>query len=114
MQAASTRLSSRMCSTQAIALAMRQGMSVERIHALTDIDPWFLYKLKRINDMQLILSEYTLRTLPATTLLQAKTAHWVYPGPGRKSNHRPRPQPHLQPSPKLKPITLALTIALTP
>merc|ERR1719399_452722 len=56
----------------AIALAMRQGMSVERIHALTDIDPWFLYKLKRINDMQLILSEYTLRTLPATTLLQAK------------------------------------------
>jgi len=56
----------------AIALAMRQGMSVERIHGLTAIDPWFLYKLKRINDMQLILSEYTLHTLPATTLLQAK------------------------------------------
>ena len=34
----------------AIALAMRQGFSVDRIHALTAIDNWFLYKLKRIAD----------------------------------------------------------------
>ena len=32
----------------------------------------FLYKLKRISDMQNILSEYVPSTLPATTLLQAK------------------------------------------
>eukprot|EP00965_Chrysotila_dentata_P250569 6209525-Pleurochrysis_carterae.AAC.1 len=56
----------------AIGLALERGMTVERIHALTDIDMWFLYKCKRISDMRLILSEYTLATLPATTLLQAK------------------------------------------
>jgi len=56
----------------AIALALKKGWSVERIHALTDIDNWFLYKLKRINDMQGILSEFSLNNLPATTLLQAK------------------------------------------
>jgi carbamoyl-phosphate synthase large subunit len=30
--------------------AFRRGLSVERIHELTKIDKWFLYKLKRIND----------------------------------------------------------------
>ena len=56
----------------AISLAMRRGWSVDRIHALTDIDPWFLYKLSRISNMDKILREYTSETLPATTLLQAK------------------------------------------
>jgi len=56
----------------AVALALQRGMSVERIHTLTSIDPWFLYKLKRVTDMHQILSEYSSGTLPATTLLQAK------------------------------------------
>merc|ERR1740139_1842065 len=56
----------------ALALAMERGISVERINRITAIDPWFLYKLKRINDMTDVLRTYSADTLPATTLLQAK------------------------------------------
>jgi len=56
----------------ALALALRRGWSVDRIHALTDIDMWFLYKLKRISDMDAILREFKPATLSATTVLQAK------------------------------------------
>jgi len=56
----------------ALALALEDGASVDRIHALTKIDPWFLYKIKRISDMDKILREFTVKTLPATTLLTAK------------------------------------------
>ena len=56
----------------ALALALERGISVERINKITAIDPWFLYKLKRINDMTDVLRTYSADTLPATTLLQAK------------------------------------------
>jgi len=56
----------------AIALALERGISVERIHELSSIDFWFLYKLKRISDMTQVLRSYTPDSLPATTLLQAK------------------------------------------
>jgi len=56
----------------AIALALERGMTVEKIHSLTAIDRWFLYKLKRINEMSSILKGCSLSTLPAATLLQAK------------------------------------------
>uniref|UniRef100_A0A7S2GJZ2 Carbamoyl phosphate synthase arginine-specific large chain n=1 Tax=Haptolina brevifila TaxID=156173 RepID=A0A7S2GJZ2_9EUKA len=55
-----------------IALALQRGWSVDRIHRLTDIDPWFLWKLKRIANIWEVLREYTPSTLPSTTLLQAK------------------------------------------
>jgi len=47
----------------AISLALARGYSVDKIHDLTSIDPWFLYKLKRISDMTAILSEYSAETL---------------------------------------------------
>merc|ERR1719502_397469 len=56
----------------ALALALERGISVERIHELSSIDFWFLYKLKRISDMTQVLRGYTQDSLPATTLLQAK------------------------------------------
>merc|ERR1719502_2510121 len=56
----------------AIALALQRKWSVNRIHALTDIDPWFLWKLKRIANIWEVLNDYQPDTLPATTLLQAK------------------------------------------
>ena len=56
----------------AIALALQRGWSVDRIHALTAIDPWFLWKLKRISNIWSILREYSPATLPVTALLQAK------------------------------------------
>jgi carbamoyl-phosphate synthase (ammonia) len=55
-----------------IALAFEKGWSVDRIHSLTAIDPWFLWKLKRVSNMYTILREYSESSLPATTLLQAK------------------------------------------
>ena len=45
---------------------------MDKIHSMTAIDPWFLWKLQRIANMQRIMDEYDAATLPATTLLQAK------------------------------------------
>jgi len=56
----------------ALALALERGATVDRIQALTAIDPWFLYKIDRISKMSKILREYTPATLPAATMLQAK------------------------------------------
>jgi carbamoyl-phosphate synthase large subunit len=56
----------------ALALALERGATVDRIQALTAIDPWFLYKIKRISEMSKILSEFSPATLPSTTMLQAK------------------------------------------
>ena len=63
-----------------IALALRRGWAVERIHEITSIDQWFLWKLKRINTMYNVLKEFATyeqcaygeTTVPAKTLLQAK------------------------------------------
>ncbi len=35
-----------------IAQAMREGMSIQEIYDLTSIDPWFLYNIKQIIDME--------------------------------------------------------------
>merc|ERR1719440_2239390 len=56
----------------ALALALQRGATVDHIQKLTAIEPWFLYKIKRINEMSKILREYTPATLPSTTMLQAK------------------------------------------
>jgi carbamoyl-phosphate synthase large subunit len=53
----------------AIAEAMRRGTSVEKIHALSRIDPWFLHKMKNIIDCERRLSR---RRLDSGELLQAK------------------------------------------
>ena len=42
----------------AIAQAMEEGYTIERIHDLTKIDPWFLGKLKNIVDYKAKLSTY--------------------------------------------------------
>jgi carbamoyl-phosphate synthase large subunit len=56
----------------AIEAALRQGMSVERIHELTSIDPWFLHRLKAVMDVLPRLARYSLSTLPADLLLFSK------------------------------------------
>jgi carbamoyl-phosphate synthase large subunit len=56
----------------AVAEALKRGWTVDRIQGYTAIDPWFLWKLKRVTDMRAILKEYSAKTLPAATLLQAK------------------------------------------
>jgi len=56
----------------AIAHALTQGYSVEQIWKYTRVDPWFLYKLKNIVDIEQQLRKYTLRSLPLPLLQEAK------------------------------------------
>ncbi|MDE5594393.1 MAG: carbamoyl-phosphate synthase (glutamine-hydrolyzing) large subunit, partial [Muribaculaceae bacterium] len=56
-----------------IAKAMQNGYDVERIHQLTKIDRWFLYKLQNIINTSNELAGYnSLETLPAELLRLAK------------------------------------------
>ena len=56
-----------------IAEAIRKGYSIEKIHELTKIDKWFLYKLKNIYDFENQVSEYSnLNDLPKDLLIRAK------------------------------------------
>jgi len=57
----------------AIAEAMDKGYTIDRIHDLTKIDPWFLGKLKNIVDYKNKLSAYNaIDEIPAEVLTQAK------------------------------------------
>ena len=57
----------------AIAQALEQGYTVERIEELTKIDPWFLSRLKNIVDYAKVLSKYNkIEELPAEVLAEAK------------------------------------------
>ena len=56
----------------AICQAMQQGYSVERIHALTRIDRWFLLKLLNIIHLNGEMQKYSLEKLPAEVLRRAK------------------------------------------
>jgi carbamoyl-phosphate synthase large subunit len=56
-----------------IAKAMRRGYTVDRIHELTKIDKWFLYKLQDITQTSYDLEEYnTIDDIPADLLRHAK------------------------------------------
>ena len=57
----------------AIAQALEEGYSIERIYELTKIDPWCIGKLKNIVDYKHKLSTYnSLEELPAEVLREAK------------------------------------------
>ena len=56
-----------------IASALEEGYTIERIHELTKIDPWFLGKLKNIVDYKNILATYNkIEDLPEEVVRQAK------------------------------------------
>jgi carbamoyl-phosphate synthase large subunit len=52
--------------------AFAQGFSLEEVHQLTHIDPWFLAQIKEIVDIELALEQRTLADVDAETLLQLK------------------------------------------
>ena len=57
----------------AIAQALEEGYTIERIEELTKIDPWFIERMKNIVDYKHKLSEYnTLEEIPAEILREAK------------------------------------------
>jgi carbamoyl-phosphate synthase large subunit len=52
--------------------ALRQGHTVKQLAKMTSIDPWFLYQLKEINDMQLELEKHPMESIPTDVLREAK------------------------------------------
>jgi carbamoyl-phosphate synthase large subunit len=52
--------------------AIRQGFPIKQIAKMTSIDPWFLYQLKEINDMQLEMEKHPIESIPTSVLREAK------------------------------------------
>ncbi len=56
----------------AVAYAMKHGYSVEKLHTLTRIDKWFLYKIRNIVHIENQLRGRTLKRVSARLLREAK------------------------------------------
>ena len=57
----------------AIAEALKQGYTIERLFELTKISPWFLEKLKNIYDYSVVLSSFnSIEEVPTEVLWKAK------------------------------------------
>ncbi|WP_442596416.1 carbamoyl-phosphate synthase large subunit [Parapusillimonas sp. JC17] len=52
--------------------AFAQGFTLEEVHGLTSIDPWFLAQIKEIVDIELALEQRTLADLDRETVWQLK------------------------------------------
>lgn len=52
--------------------AFAQGFSLEQVHEITRIDPWFLAQIKEIVDIELALEKYTLSQLDKDSLFELK------------------------------------------
>ena len=51
---------------------LRQGLTVKQLATMTSIDPWFLYQMKEIVDLQLALEQQKFENVSAEHLLEAK------------------------------------------
>lgn len=56
----------------AIVEAIKAGYSIDRIYRLSKVDPWFLYKIRNIVEIEKELARYTLENLPAPLFKEAK------------------------------------------
>jgi carbamoyl-phosphate synthase/aspartate carbamoyltransferase len=56
----------------AIANAMRSGYTVDKIWELTQIDKWFLSRLKGLSDFENLMSTYTTASITKPLIKQAK------------------------------------------
>jgi carbamoyl-phosphate synthase large subunit len=52
--------------------AFRSGWSVDQIHDLTKIDPWFLHQLREIHEMEEAVRVHTLPSIPDALIRRAK------------------------------------------
>src|ERR1700739_2458642 len=57
---------------QYIRYGLAQGHTIKQIAKMTSIDPWFLYQLKEINDMQLELEKHPMESVPPEIVHEAK------------------------------------------
>jgi carbamoyl-phosphate synthase large subunit len=56
-----------------IRYALKMGWSIDEVHKLTNVDPWFLDQLKQLVDFESTLTAIkSLKDLPVATLLEAK------------------------------------------
>src|SRR5438445_13635729 len=55
-----------------IRYALRQGHTVKQLAKMTSIDPWFLYQLKEINDMQMEVEKHPFESVPGEVVRDAK------------------------------------------
>jgi len=55
-----------------IRYAIRQGHTVKQLSKMTGMDPWFLYQLKEINEMQLEIEKHPIESVPTQVLRDAK------------------------------------------
>jgi carbamoyl-phosphate synthase large subunit len=88
--------------------ALRQGHTVKQLAKMTGIDPWFLYQLKEINDMQLEVEKHPIESVPAEVLRDAKrmgfsdgrlAGTWRLSGKGDQEKIR-----HLRKKHKVQPV----------
>ena len=56
----------------AIVEAIKRGYSIERIYQLSKVDPWFLYKMRNIVEIERKLQQYQIKELPENLLKEAK------------------------------------------
>jgi len=54
--------------------ALRQGWTVEEVHRITHIDPWFLREIREIVDVETELGCWNLESVPTELLIRAKQA----------------------------------------
>jgi len=59
--------------------ALKRDMTVEEIHALTYIDPWFLYTIKEIVDLEQQLRRHSLSSITPVLVRKAKQAGFSDP-----------------------------------
>ncbi len=91
-----------------IRYAIRQGHTVKQLAKMTGIDPWFLYQLKEINDMQLEVEKHPIESVPTEVLRDAKrmgfsdgrlAGTWRLKGKGDQEKIR-----HLRKKHKVQPV----------
>ncbi|UCD14464.1 MAG: carbamoyl-phosphate synthase (glutamine-hydrolyzing) large subunit [Thermoplasmatales archaeon] len=56
----------------AIAEAIRRGYSIDKINQLCKVDPWFLYKMRNIVNIEGSLKRYSLKNIPLSLFKEAK------------------------------------------
>src|SRR5437868_4826863 len=93
---------------QYVRYAIRQGHTVKQLAKMTGIDPWFLYQLKEINDMQLEVEKHPMESVPTQVLRDAKrmgfsdgrlAGTWRLSGKGDQEKIR-----HLRKKHKVQPV----------
>ncbi len=52
--------------------AIQRGISLRRIHEITQIDMWFLKQIEELANIQVQIEKYTIDTIPRPLLLEAK------------------------------------------